>query len=114
MNVIVKDPDEKPKKEQKKKKKAKAKSKQKRTRKQRTAKESTALILGIAAIFLAVLGVASLIWLSQVVAIVLGGCAIVGGFASLFVGKGGILPAVVALVAGFMTILSAMVSMQLG
>ena len=114
MNVIIKDENEKPKKEKNSKpEKPKKAKKPKKEKKVRSPKEFTALLLGCFSLVLAILAVAALIFLSTTVGIVLGGCAILAGFISLFVGKGGTLPAVVGLVAGFLTILSAIVSIQL-
>lgn len=44
-------------------------------------------MLGLVALGLAVVGVASLLWLSTLVAAILGGIAVLTGFASLMVGK---------------------------
>ena len=44
---------------------------------------------------------------------ILGGIAVLTGFASLMVGKSGTLPAIVAAVAGFLTVLSAIISMKM-
>ncbi|MFR0950661.1 MAG: hypothetical protein ACLSFT_09100 [Ruminococcus callidus] len=68
---------------------------------------------GLVALGLAVVGVASLLWLSTLVAAILGGIAVLTGFASLMVGKSGTLPAIVAAVAGFLTVLSAIISMKM-
>ena len=67
----------------------------------------------LVALGLAVVGVASLLWLSTLVAAILGGIAVLTGFASLMVGKSGTLPAIVAAVAGFLTVLSAIISMKM-
>lgn len=87
--------------------------KPKREKKERTPKEATALMLGVTALILAVLAVGALIYVSIMVAAILGGCAVLGGFASLMVGKGGILPAIVGAGAGFLTVLSAIITMRL-
>ncbi len=79
----------------------------------RTPREATALMLGLVSLGLAAAGIASLMWVSVLVAAVLGGCAVLGGFASLMVGKGGTLPAIVAAIAGFLTVLSAIISMKM-
>ena len=87
--------------------------KPKKEKQERTPREATALMLGLVALGLAVVGVASLLWLSTLVAAILGGIAVLTGFASLMVGKSGTLPAIVAAVAGFLTVLSsASVSVQ--
>ncbi len=98
---------------QKKSEKAPTKVKPKRQKRQLTPKEQTALVIGLVAILLSVVGVAALLWLSGVVGAILGGCGVVAGFISLMVGKGGTLPSVVAIVAGFLTVLSYLVMMQL-
>ena len=71
------------------------------------------ICMGLVALGLAVVGVASLLWLSTLVAAILGGIAVLTGFASLMVGKSGTLPAIVAAVAGFLTVLSAIISMKM-
>ena len=78
--------------------------KPKKEKQERTPREATALMLGL---------VASLLWLSTLVAAILGGIAVLTGFASLMVGKSGTLPAIVAAVAGFLTVLSAIISMKM-
>lgn len=90
-----------------------AKKKPKREKRQRTPKELTALMLGCVGLVLSVLGVAALLFLSGIVGAILGGCAVLIGFSSFMVGKGGALPAVVAIVAGFLTVLSFLVMIQL-
>ncbi|MGN1403427.1 MAG: hypothetical protein ACI4XB_03795 [Ruminococcus sp.] len=87
--------------------------KPKREKKERTPKEATALMLGIIALVLAILAVGALMYVSTLVAAILGGCAVLGGFASLMVGKGGILPAIVGIGGGFLTVLSAIITMRL-
>ncbi len=66
--------------------------KPKKEKRERTPREATALMLGLVSLGLAAAGIASLMWVSVLVAAVLGGCAVLGGFASLMVGKGGTLP----------------------
>lgn len=61
--------------------------KPKKEKQERTPREATALMLGLVALGLAVVGVASLLWLSTLVAAILGGIAVLTGFASLMVGK---------------------------
>ena len=63
--------------------------KPKKEKQERTPREATALMLGLVALGLAVVGVASLLWLSTLVAAILGGIAVLTGFASLMVGKSG-------------------------
>ena len=87
--------------------------KPKREKKERTPREATALMLGLVSLGLAVLGVGALMYVSTMVGAILGGCAVLCGFAGLMVGKGGLLPSIVGAGAGFLTVLSAMVSMQL-
>lgn len=121
MNVILKDEKEerlkKAKKQAKKTQSAKGRNsktaKKRRPKKIQTPRERTALALGCFALGLSILGVAALLFVSHVVGIVLGGLGVALSFASLFCGKGGTLPAVVAMIAGFLTILSAVVTMRL-
>ena len=87
--------------------------KPKKEKRERTPREATALTLGLVSLGPAAAGIASLMWVSVLVAAVLGGCAVLGGFASLMVGKGGTLPAIVAAIAGFLTVLSAIISMKM-
>lgn len=87
--------------------------KPKREKKERTPREATALMLGLVSLGLAVLGVGALMYVSAMVGAILGGCAVLCGFASLMVGKGGTLPAIVAAGAGFLTVLSAIISMKM-
>lgn len=91
----------------------KPKEKPKRQKKERSPKEATALMLGTVALGLAVVSVAALMFLSALVGAILGGCAVLGAFASLFVGKGGTFLAVVGMIAGFLTILSAIIQMKM-
>lgn len=79
----------------------------------RTPRETTNLVLGVIALVLSVLGVAALLWLSALVGAILGGCAVLFGFGALMTGKGGTLPAVIGIVAGFLTVLSAIITMRL-
>lgn len=95
------------------KKEAAEQLKPKKEKKERTPKEATALMLGIIALVLAILAVGALMYVSILVAAILGGCAVLGGFASLMVGKGGILPAIVGIGGGFLTVLSAIITMRL-
>ena len=87
--------------------------KPKKEKQERTPRDATALMLGLVALGLGVVGVASLLWLSTPVAAILGGIAVRTGFASLMVGKSGTLPAIVAAVAGFLTVLSAIIAMKM-
>lgn len=95
------------------KKEAAEQPKPKKEKKERTPKEAIALMLGIIALVLAILAVGALMYVSILVAAILGGCAVLGGFASLMVGKGGILPAIVGIGGGFLTVLSAIITMRL-
>lgn len=88
-------------------------TKPKREKKERSPREATALMLGLVSLGFAVLGVAAMLCVSFLVSAILGGCAVLGGFASLMVGKGGMLPAIVGAGAGFLTVLSAIVTMRL-
>ncbi len=88
--------------------------KPKRAQKVRTPRESTSLVVGIFSLILAALAVIMLIVLGGVAAAILGGCAIVAAFVTFILGKGGTLFAVVGLIAGFMTILSYLVTLALG
>ncbi len=87
--------------------------KPKKEKRERTPQEATALMLGLVSLGLAAAGIITLMWVSVLVAAILGGCAVLGGFASLMVGKGGTLPAIVAAGAGFLTVLSAIISMKM-
>ncbi len=82
-------------------------------KRERTPREATALALGIMALGLSVGGVVGLIWVSVVVGAILGGFSVLFGFAALMVGKGGTFPAVIGIGAGFLTVLSAIVTMRL-
>ncbi|MCD8219870.1 MAG: hypothetical protein LUC50_05965 [Ruminococcus sp.] len=93
--------------------KPKRKEEPKREKRQRTPKELTALMLGCVALLFSVLGVAAGFFLPMLVAAILGGCGVLAGFTSFFVGKGGTLPSVVAIVAGFMTILTYLITLRL-
>ena len=95
------------------KEKTEKQSKPKKEKRERTPREATALMLGLVSLGLAAAGIASLLWLSVLVAAILGGIAVLGCFASLMVGKGGTLPAIVAAGAGFLTVLSAILSMKM-
>ncbi len=76
-------------------------------------KEFTALLLGVVALVLALLGIACLMWVETFVGAIVGGVGVLCGFVSLLVGKKGALPAVVAIVAGFLTVLSAIVTIKM-
>ncbi|MCD7959277.1 MAG: hypothetical protein LUF89_07300 [Ruminococcus sp.] len=116
MNVIINEDENSEKKKLQKAKKSKKpkKAKGKKEKKVRSAKEATSLMLGYVSLGLSILGVAALIFLSEIVAIVLGACALIAGFISLSIGKGDTLPSVVGLVAGFLSILSAVIVLKLG
>ncbi len=88
--------------------------KEKRARERLAPKEFNALILGICSIVLAAFGMILLFLISGVAGAVLGGCAVIVGLISLFFGKKGALPAVVGLIAGFLTVLSYIATVALG
>lgn len=85
----------------------------KHEKKERTPREATAFVLGLAALGFAAGGIAMLLWVSVLAAAIFGGTAVLVGFSSLMVGKGGQFPAIVGAIAGFLTVLSAIVSMRL-
>lgn len=101
------------KKEKEKKKKQKKAKKARKKRPRRSPKEFAALVAGCMSLAFAVLDVLALFFLSEIVAIVLAVCAIIAAFISLGMGKGGTLPAVVGLVAGFLSILAVIAMIQL-
>ena len=72
-------------------------------------KEATALMLGVVALVLAILAIASGYFLPVLVGAVLVIAAVLAGFASLMFGKGGLLPALVGIAAGFLNLLAAIV-----
>lgn len=79
----------------------------------RTPRETTALTLGFLALLLAVLTIMALLFLVPIAAIVLGCCTVLCGFISLMVDKAGTLPAVVGIGAGFLSVLSAIITMKM-
>lgn len=87
--------------------------KHKKEKRERTPREATSLMLGGVSLGLAVAAVGSLLFLSTLVGLILGICAVLIGFSGLMVGKGGTLLSVVGAGAGFLTILSAILTMKL-
>ena len=85
------------------------KKKEPKPKKERTPKEATALMLGVVALVLAILAIAAGYFLPVLVGAVLGIAAVIAGFASLMFGKGGLLPALVGIAAGFLNLLAAIV-----
>ena len=66
-------------------------------------------MLGVVALVLAILAIAAGYFLPVLVGAVLGIAAVIAGFASLMFGKGGLLPALVGIAAGFFNLLAAIV-----
>lgn len=91
-------------------KKEKRKRPKKNHQPERTPKESSALLIGILAVVLSGIGILMLIFnVPVLVSAIFAGAGVLCGFGSLLFGKGGALPAVVAIVAGFMCVLAVVV-----
>lgn len=85
-----------------------------REKRERTPKEATALMLGLISVFAAALAAVCAYMLPVVVAIILGAVAILFGFGSLMLGKGGTLPAILGIITGFFSIMAEILMIKLG
>lgn len=85
----------------------------KREKKERSPREATALLMGCVSLGLSVATVLALFYINFTVTFVLGICAVLAGFVGLMFGKGGTLLSVVGIGAGFLSILSMIITMRM-
>jgi hypothetical protein len=84
--------------------------KPKKQKKERSSQEVNSMIIGVLALLFSCAGIAMLFLnLPVLVCAIFSGVGALGGFASLLSGKGGTLPAVVAIVAGFLCVLAVVI-----